>query len=141
MKNIGGVIAILLGMLFIGVAFVSPTFSVINVQQANNPNAPIENTTLSQWNYGANPGWSLSNGNLKISTSIQIPYRIFQSQTIKLSELGIQAFDYQITSSSNTYGFEFSQGWVNLSVNGVVVSNSISPYQSLTGGTAVSAIL
>ena len=141
MKGMIGVILIVLGLMFSMIAVVDPSFAVVNLSQsAANSTTPIENTTVNQLNYAANPGWSLStiSGTFsgitqswsKATTSINLNMRLYEGQTITLNYLEIQTYAYQVVSSHPTYEIDTAVTWVNLTGNNIVLSNYYGPYSN-----------
>lgn len=130
-----GIIAVLIGLLLIGMAFVVPNFAVVNAGTSpTTSSTPIENTTLNMVKFegnGNNP--ILSDSNCKITmTSTVIHERLYGGQTFSINSLEIWTQAYQ-QISSGSYGFLYSVGFVNLSYNGLVSSYSIPNPLSANG--------
>ena len=131
MKGIIGGFVVLIGLMLVAIAFVAPTFSVINVQQSSSVGAPIENTTITNWDFSSTASWILSDSSLKAVQSTQLSYRIYQSQTITLNEIGIQNY---ATQGSSVYDFYATDAWINLTIGNLVLSYSLGTVSLYTTG-------
>jgi len=139
MKGIVGGIVVLIGLMLIIVAFAAPSFSVVTVVQTSSPNGITENTTASTWNFDAsNPAKQISANGLVATWTEPLSYWIYGGQTFTLKNIGIEIQDSQLSSTQGgapilaDYGI--GVGYLNLSVNNVVTSYTLSDSNSYGTG-------
>lgn len=131
MKGIVGGIVVLIGLMLIIVAFAAPSFSVVTVVQTSSPNGITENTTASTWNFDVSSSGEIISGNgLMAMWTIPLNYWIYGGQTFTLKNIGVEIQDSQLTTtqggSPDLLEYGIGVGYLNLSVNNVVISYTLS---------------